>query len=66
MNAITKISASDRYARCVQASKRVRWEIEQDIIRGRRFDTGAPSIAAPASTSSSRRIDRWQCDSSSQ
>jgi hypothetical protein len=27
-----------RYARCIAASKRVRWEIEQDVIRGRRFD----------------------------
>ena len=38
MNAIDKISASDRYARCVQTSKRVRWDIDDDIIRGRRFD----------------------------
>jgi len=29
---------ADRYARCVAASKRVRWEIERDVIRGRRFD----------------------------
>ena len=34
-----KISASDRYARCVEASKRVRWDIDKDVIRGRRFDT---------------------------
>src|SRR5262249_7592630 len=39
MNAITTITANERYARCIQTSKRVRWEIEQDIIRGRRFDT---------------------------
>ena len=39
MNAITKISDSDRYARCVQTSKRVRWDIDDDVIRGRRFDT---------------------------
>jgi len=38
MNAITKISDSDRYARCIRASKRVRWDIDQDVIRGRRFD----------------------------
>ena len=38
MNAINKISDTDRYARCVQASKRVRWDIEKDVIRGRRFD----------------------------
>jgi hypothetical protein len=39
MNAIDKISASDRYARCIQTSKRVRWDIDEDIIRGRSFDT---------------------------
>jgi hypothetical protein len=27
-----------RYARCVDVSKRVRWEIERDVVRGRRFD----------------------------
>ena len=37
MNAIDKISNSDRYARCMQTSKRVRWDIK-DIIRGRRFN----------------------------
>jgi hypothetical protein len=39
MNAINKISVSDRYERCVETSKRVRWDIEKDVIRGRRFDT---------------------------
>jgi hypothetical protein len=38
MNAISKIFSSDRYARCVETSKRVRWGIEEDVIRGRRFD----------------------------
>jgi hypothetical protein len=38
MNAIGKISASDRYERCIQTSKRVRWDIDEDVIRGRRFD----------------------------
>jgi hypothetical protein len=38
MNAISKPLSSERYARCVAASKRVRWDIEQDVIRGRRFD----------------------------
>ena len=38
MNAIDKISDADRYARCVETSKRVRWDIDTDIIRGRRFD----------------------------
>jgi hypothetical protein len=38
MNAINKISDSERYARCVQTSKRVRWNIDEDVIRGRGFD----------------------------
>jgi hypothetical protein len=38
MNAIAKISDTERYARCVQASKRVRWDIDKDVIRERRFD----------------------------
>lgn len=38
MNAINKISGSERYARCIQSSKRVRWDIDEDVIRGRRFD----------------------------
>jgi hypothetical protein len=38
MNAISKISDSEGYARCIQTSKRVRWDIDADVIRGRRFD----------------------------
>jgi hypothetical protein len=37
MNAMTPIDTA-KYARCVEASKKVRWEIERDVIRGRRFD----------------------------
>jgi hypothetical protein len=29
---------SERFARCISSSKRVRWDIETDVIRGRRFD----------------------------
>src|SRR5690606_16442748 len=29
---------TERYARCVQVSKRVRWDIDRDVIRGREFD----------------------------
>jgi hypothetical protein len=28
----------DRYAKCIDASKRVRWDIDRDVIRGRQFD----------------------------
>jgi hypothetical protein len=38
MNAINKGPDGERYARCVQTSKRVRWDIDEDVIRGRRFD----------------------------
>lgn len=31
---------SDRYAKCIEVSKRVRWDIDDDVIRGRRFDVG--------------------------
>ena len=29
-----------RYAKCVEVSKRIRWETDRDVIRGRRFDFG--------------------------
>jgi len=29
---------TQRFARCITASKRVRWDLETDVIRGRRFD----------------------------
>ena len=30
--------ATTRYAKCIEASKRVRWDIDRDVIRGRQFD----------------------------
>jgi hypothetical protein len=38
MNAINKTSHNERYARCIHTSKRVRWDIDEDVIRGRTFD----------------------------
>ena len=32
--------STDRYAKCIEVSKRVRWEIERDVIRERAFDFG--------------------------
>jgi hypothetical protein len=29
---------TNRYARCIEASKRVRWDIDRDVIRGRDFN----------------------------
>ena len=38
MNATMTSSGAQRYARTIESSKRVRWEIDTDVIRGRRFD----------------------------
>lgn len=43
----------DRYARCIAASKRVRWDIDRDVIRGRRFDASEKYLPDGIS-----RIDR--------
>jgi len=29
---------TQRYAKCIAASKRIRWDIDRDVIRGRRFE----------------------------
>jgi hypothetical protein len=39
MQATIQETDTDRYARCVAASKRVRWSIDEDVIRHRTFDT---------------------------
>ena len=42
MNTLTLAAAhaeTNRSQRCIDASKRVRWEIDADVIRGRQFDT---------------------------
>ena len=35
----TEQARSDAYARCIDISKRVRWDIDKDVIRGRTLDT---------------------------
>jgi hypothetical protein len=32
------VEAADAYAKVIEVSRRVRWEIDRDVIRGRRFD----------------------------
>ena len=39
MAVMTPIQSTERYARAIKASKSVRWDIDADVIRGRRFDT---------------------------
>ena len=38
MNTMVRLADADRYARVIEASKKVHWEIERDVIKGRRFD----------------------------
>src|SRR5215472_13627757 len=38
MTAMDNVADGSRYARCIQSSKRVHWEIDEDVIRGRHFD----------------------------
>jgi hypothetical protein len=38
MIATERILDGSRYARCIASSKRVRWDIDEDVIRGRHFD----------------------------
>ncbi len=32
--------SENRYATCIEVSKRIRWDIDKDVIRGRQFDFG--------------------------
>jgi hypothetical protein len=38
MQAIDLASAHQRYAKTIEVSKRIRWDIDRDVIRGRQFD----------------------------
>ena len=38
MDTAVQVPPGARYARCIEASKKVRWEIDRDVIRGRSFD----------------------------
>jgi hypothetical protein len=36
----TECKTTQRYAKCIEVSKRIRWDIDRDVIRGRQFDFG--------------------------
>ena len=38
--------STDSYAKVISNSKRVRWDIEDDVLRGRRFDLSKPFLPA--------------------
>jgi hypothetical protein len=45
MSHVTQHSTdSARYAKCVEVSKRIRWDTDRDVIRGRQFDFGKPFL----------------------
>ena len=60
MITIDTLPEAQRYARAVESSKRVRWDIDKDVIRGRRFETAHKflpdglSLAGEFTTLSSR------------
>ena len=43
---ITNAPHTERYAKVIEVSKRVRWDIERDVIRGRGFDYGKAFLPA--------------------
>jgi hypothetical protein len=38
MEAIAAARTDARYAKCIEVSKRIRWDIDRDVIRGREFE----------------------------
>jgi hypothetical protein len=38
VNAVQHVTRTERYAKCVDASKRIRWDIDRDVIRDRTLD----------------------------
>jgi len=40
MHVSNHVVDTNRYAKCVEVSRRVRWDIDKDVVRGRRFDFG--------------------------
>src|SRR5262245_43633648 len=38
MQATEQRDDAGRYAKCIEVSKRIRWDIDRDVIRGRKFD----------------------------
>jgi hypothetical protein len=38
MQPAMQASPASRYAKCIEVSKRIRWDIDRDVVRGRKFD----------------------------
>jgi hypothetical protein len=39
MQTTQQTTGNERYARCIEASKRIRWDIDRDVMRGRSLDS---------------------------
>jgi hypothetical protein len=50
-----RATGSPRYERCIRASKRVRWDIDADVLRGRQFDFDQKFL--PESLSQADRLE---------
>ncbi|MEJ1934198.1 hypothetical protein WDZ92_28720, partial [Nostoc sp. NIES-2111] len=55
MEQLTISEPRNRYADCIANSKRIRWDIEDDVIRGRQFDLGQKFL--PDTLSRADRLD---------
>ena len=55
MQATQERISSDQYQKCIEASKRVRWDIDRDVIRGREFDFSSKFL--PDGLSHVNRLD---------
>ena len=38
MEATTYHMETEKYAKSIEGSKRIRWDIDKDVLRGRKFD----------------------------
>jgi len=55
MQATATLGVSQRYAKAIEVSKRIRWDIERDVIKGRTFDFARKFL--PDALSRADRVD---------
>jgi hypothetical protein len=60
METMQQTTTTARYAKCVEASKRIRWDIDRDVIRGRSFDVSKKFL--PDGLSMVERLDFLSAD----
>ena len=69
MKTAGSVGGLNRYERCIQVSKRVRWDIDADVIRGRSFGAAdkflpdglcLPSAFRPLSPEEKRFVSQIQ------